>query len=354
MSRHNTLRDTAIKLAKIEMDTEVMRDTLYSQNKTFHEPKPDHEIDKIIEWVSETISPDTNDSHSFKLISGLEALTMKLPKREMIVEEIIGRHKVIAVAAKTNAGKSIWVHQLGLALALGLDKIFGFKISRSHKVLFLNFEMDERELIERHQLLVTGIENRNDALLENFNFNTFGGKRSLFQDNWDSIDRTVIETGPYDLIIVDNLYACTGKNDEKNHDLKSILKRIISVSDFNDSSILIVNHHKKHSDEEVDLIMRLMDMDKSGTIKLPEYTKMLGVLEYKQTPNAEHMKQMFSSLDKDKSGCISEEEIKSLWNLFANNVDSELDDVEDIMKKMDSNKDGKIDYKEFVKKLNLH
>ena len=42
-----------------------------------------------------------------------------LPKKEIIVEEIIGKHKIIALSADTNVGKSIWSHQLGLAIAVG-------------------------------------------------------------------------------------------------------------------------------------------------------------------------------------------------------------------------------------------
>ena len=61
----------------------------------------------------------------FKLIGGIESMKIKLPKKEMIVEEIIGKHKIIALSADTNVGKSIWSHQLGLAIAVGKQEIFG-------------------------------------------------------------------------------------------------------------------------------------------------------------------------------------------------------------------------------------
>ena len=110
---------------------------------------------------------------------------------------------------------------------------------------------------------------------------------------------------------------------------------------------------KKRPDEEVNLIMRLMDVDSNETIDLQEYTKMIAIVDYHKKPENEHFRQMFRSLDKNKDGYISPEEVRCLWNIFANNIDvPSLDKVDDIMAKMDSNKDGKIVYEEFLKHIN--
>ena len=182
----------------------------------------------------------------FKLIGGIESMDIKLLPKEMIVGEIIGKHKIIALSADTNVGKSIWAHQLGLAVAVGMPEIFGYPISGAKRVLFLNFEMDEYELLERQKLLISRIPQSYHKFLDNFQINTFGGKRTLFQDNWDRIEQTICDNDAFDLIIIDNMYACTGIDDEKNADLKPLLARIISISDIHDSSLLIVTHHKKH------------------------------------------------------------------------------------------------------------
>ena len=97
---------------------------------------------------------DVVEKTGFKLIGGIESMEINLPPKEMIVQEIIGKHKIIALSADTNVGKSIWAHQLGIAVAVGKSDIFGYPISGSKRVLFLNFEMDEHELIERQQLLL--------------------------------------------------------------------------------------------------------------------------------------------------------------------------------------------------------
>ena len=81
--------------------------------------------------------------NGFKLIGGIESMDFKLPPKEMIVDEIVGKHKIIALSADTNVGKSIWAHQLGLAIAVGKQDVFGYSIPKCGRVLFLNFEMDE-------------------------------------------------------------------------------------------------------------------------------------------------------------------------------------------------------------------
>jgi len=229
---------------------------------------------------------------TFKLIGGIESIGIKLPKKKMIVDEIIGEHKIIAVAADTNVGKSIWAHQLGLAVGVGKQEIFGYRIPQRRRVLFLNFEMDDYELIDRQQLLISRIPEPYHKYLDNFQINNFGGERTLFQDNWDRIEETIHENDPFDLIIVDNLYACTGIDDEKNADLKPLLKRIIGISDLHGSSLLIVNHHKKHPHEymlsidlmrggstfanAIDVIIQLAESLRIPDLRLMKITKNRG------------------------------------------------------------------------------
>ena len=235
---------------------------------------------------------DKVETTGFKLIGGIESMEINLPPKEMIVQEIIGKHKIIALSADTNVGKSIWAHQLGLAVAVGMPEIFGYPISGAKRVLFLNFEMDEYELLERQQLLISRIPQSYHKYLDNFQINTFDGKRTLFQDNWDAIEQTICDNDAFDLIIVDNMYACTGIDDEKNADLKSLLNRIITINDINNSSLLIVTHHKKHPAEyilsidlirggstfsnSVDVIIQLAESLREPGLRLMKITKNRG------------------------------------------------------------------------------
>lgn len=233
----------------------------------------------------------------FKLITGTEACLRPLPPKKMLVDEIIGKHKIVALSADTNVGKSLYAHQLGIALAVGYDEIFGFPIDRPCRVLFLNFEMDDFELLERQQLFIKDMPKIYHQNLDNFMLNTMDGERTLFQDNWDSIEETIKLNDPFDLIIIDNLYACTGIDDEKNKDLKPMLKRIISISDIHNSSMLIVTHHKKHLPDcslsidlirggstfanACDVIIQLAESRRDNGVRLMKITKNRGKSENK-------------------------------------------------------------------------
>ena len=235
---------------------------------------------------------DVVETTGFKLIGGIESMEINLPPKEMIIQEIIGKHKIIALSADTNVGKSIWAHQLGIAVAVGKPEIFGYPISGSKRVLFLNFEMDEHELIERQQLLINALPKQYHELLDNFHINTFEGKRTLFQDNWDAIEQTIRDNDAFDLIIIDNMYACTGIDDEKNADLKPMLAKIISISDIHDSSLLIITHHKKQQQKyilstdlirggstfanAVDVIIQLAESLREPGLRLMKITKNRG------------------------------------------------------------------------------
>ena len=110
----------------------------------------------------------------------------------------------------------------------------------------------------------------------------------------------------------------------------------------------------KRSDEEIDYIMRLMDMDSSDSVEFPEYLKIIAVLDYKKPPHEYHITQMFRALDKDGNGVLSPDEVTSLWSIFTDVVDMPgLEEIEDLMQTLDTNKDGKIEYGEFITKLDF-
>ena len=104
------------------------------------------------------------------------------------------------------------------------------------------------------------------------------------------------------------------------------------------------------SDDEIDYMMRMMDLDKSGTIEFPEFLEMVAFFEYNKAPYEVQWTQMFKALDKDENGYISADEIKHLWSLFTNdnyNLPSN-DEIADILEALDTNGDGKVDYNEFM------
>lgn len=191
------------------------------------------------------------------LETGAELLKKELVMQEYLWDEIIGQHKIVCLAAKTGVGKTMLSHQILICLAMGVKTFLRFEMPEPRRVLFLNFECSEQTFLSRHQLICTSFPEFEGGSLENFYVNTFSAKRHLFQDNWKSI-RATVETNPkFDLICIDNIYASTDVDDERNYELKQLLTSIVGIADIHKSSIILVAHHKKHVKEltlEPDLI----------------------------------------------------------------------------------------------------
>ena len=194
-------------------------------------------------------------SSTFNIKDGLELYKETCPDKEYLVDEIIGKGDLVVLAGDTGLGKSIIAHQIGVYLAAGESEVLGFKIPKQRRVLYLNFELSNDEFNRRHHKISSVVAQKSN--LKNFQYNSVTNRKGLFEDNLDRIVETIKNSYPFDLIIVDNLYASTSDNDEKNYDLKQILKKISDVSNVHGSAVLIITHHRKHHPEEplsIDLI----------------------------------------------------------------------------------------------------
>ena len=187
-------------------------------------------------------------SNMFEIKDGLDFYNEICPEKDYLVDEIIGAGDLVVLAGDTGLGKSLIAHQIGVSLAVGESNVLGFEIQKQRRVLYLNFELSNNEFNRRHRKIASKIGANN--LLKNFNINVVGNNKGLFEDNWERIIETIKNSYPYDLIIVDNLYASTDVNDERNFDLKRILKKITEVANVNGSAVLLVTHHRKHHPEE--------------------------------------------------------------------------------------------------------
>ncbi|MCH7575208.1 MAG: AAA family ATPase [Candidatus Marinimicrobia bacterium] len=189
---------------------------------------------------------NTDITSPFVLESGFALLSREFNQSEPLVGEILGANKKIVVAAPDGVGKSLFTHQMGIVLAVGADDFLGFHIPRPRRVLLLNFEMSAEQIQERHIKFCSILTPAQKKRLANFHFNTIDSGTTLFSDNWQRIRATIVENPPFDLIIIDNLYAASGSDDESNRELKPLLREIFAIADIHKSTILLVTHDKKH------------------------------------------------------------------------------------------------------------
>ncbi|XP_060602181.1 calmodulin-A-like isoform X1 [Ruditapes philippinarum] len=102
------------------------------------------------------------------------------------------------------------------------------------------------------------------------------------------------------------------------------------------------------SDEELEDMVREVDVDGNGTIDFDEFLQMMS-RKMKETDTEEEIKEAFKIFDKDGNGLISPAELRSVMcNLGEKLTDEE---VEEMIKEADHDGDGMINYEEFVKMM---
>lgn len=205
------------------------------------------------------------NKNPYVLMNANDLLTMYVEKQDPIIEELVPNNAVITISGDTGVGKSLFVHALGEAVAVGLDQFLGFRISKPRKVLYLNYELNLQYLQERHTKLteyiknIFGDDNLLSSRLENLKINTFDPDTKLFESQWDRIEVTLAEENPpFDLVIVDNLYASTDEDEEKNYCLKPLLGKIDQLRKEFSCSFIIVTHHLKNQYDRNFISLRMI------------------------------------------------------------------------------------------------
>ncbi|KAK4775879.1 hypothetical protein SAY87_023840 [Trapa incisa] len=102
------------------------------------------------------------------------------------------------------------------------------------------------------------------------------------------------------------------------------------------------------TEEELRIMIREVDVDGNGTIKLGEFLNLMA-RKMKETAADDELKEAFQVFDKDQDGYISPEELRRVMlNLGEKLTDEE---VEMMVKEADLDGDGQINYEEFIRMM---
>ena len=112
-------------------------------------------------------------------------------------------------------------------------------------------------------------------------------------------------------------------------------------------------HHKYRSKDELEYMIRILDLDCDKTVDFSEFLKMASLFETNNIETSDiQVRQLFRAFDKDKNGVLSVDEIKELWNLAPSDDETSKklteNQMNEMIRAMDINGDGQIDYEEFV------
>ncbi|XP_033736501.1 calmodulin-like [Pecten maximus] len=101
--------------------------------------------------------------------------------------------------------------------------------------------------------------------------------------------------------------------------------------------------------EEVEDILKDMDIDGDGMINFDDFSKRMKV-EMESTEEEAELRNAFKLFDKDKSGKIDFEELRVALSSIGESLTDEQ--VQKMLQEADRNGDGEIDYEEFITMMN--
>ncbi len=137
---------------------------------------------------------DNNPPNPYYIVTGSTLLDMNIKELPYLVDQLIPLSGVAALAGSSDTGKSTFLRQLAIAIAMGEKDFLGWKLfARYQRVLYISTEDDN---IAMAHLLHTQVKGADPKLLDELLF--------IFdQEQLIEKIKKVISVKPVDLIVVD-------------------------------------------------------------------------------------------------------------------------------------------------------
>jgi len=182
----------------------------------------------------------------YKIITAEEAATISVPDVKWLIEGFLPLGFKAILTGTTGSNKSYASMELGMRVSDankdGSSEFLNYKIPVPQKVLYIDIEIGQDEMLRRYQRLAESIgfkEKQNFAMIS---------LEGSFVDAWPIIKDATVEFIP-DLVIVDNLYSSTDKNMSKQQELKPVLKNIDELMAITGTTPLLIHHFNKGTGE---------------------------------------------------------------------------------------------------------
>ena len=173
------------------------------------------------------------------------------PIPNMLFSELWYENEVCILFSDTNLGKSILAVQIADSLSKG-KAIYGFKLEGSaRKVLYLDFELSDKQFENRYSDNFTNHYQFNDNFLR-AELNTDSGLPNQYKNFEEYLCNTLpasISKNQTSILIVDNLTFLSAEN-EKAKDALVLMKTLKQISRTNSVSILVLAHTPKRDESK--------------------------------------------------------------------------------------------------------
>jgi AAA domain/RepB DNA-primase from phage plasmid len=182
--------------------------------------------------------------------SARDLLSTPSPPVDEVVAGLVARREVVTCGGAPKGGKSYFTLQGGLAVAGGRD-FLGMAVPHPFKVLYVLAEGSKRRFKDRLAAATpyaTGIE---DEDLDRLHVVDTRGRLKI---DTDAGEKTLLRLAePFDLIILDTLYALQGGGDENSHkDFRKVSGPLdrLKHSGPDGKAVWLIHHVRKNSAED--------------------------------------------------------------------------------------------------------
>lgn len=192
------------------------------------------------------------DSHAqgrtiFRSLSELMDIAANSPDLRKLLGNYILENSMTLLIGERASSKTYLAMQIGLAVSQGMPRFLGETIEIHGTVLYLNFELSEKQIALRLQRLINmGLPY---PLRSNDSFHVCSVRGKLDEELLDEIGKQIEEHHPV-LIIIDNFRAAF--SDVRADDNSAVARSLLNLANLKDehnTTILIIHHTKKGTSE---------------------------------------------------------------------------------------------------------
>ena len=200
----------------------------------------------------EPTEPDVIKTDDFPPIT--KSKIIEPPKRAPVLIDGILRHgHTLLVTARSKAGKTFLMLELGVAVACG-KKWLGRKCDKG-RVLFVNPEVDPPSAENRLHEVAKGMGVNMQTVANNFDFWHLRGHAQGIEETSRALFKRVT-AGDYTLVIFDSVYELYTGDENSAEDARNFFHEIDGISEKLNCSIAMTHHHAKGSRSDMDALDR--------------------------------------------------------------------------------------------------
>ncbi len=207
-------------------------------------PLPAREVERTVRSIFRYKQETSTDSSTLQCLRGGEIYSMEIPNVCDLLKRIVRAKSLTFLAGEEGCGKSIFVMNLALAVAVGAKKFLSWEIERPGRVLFLNNELYLEDFALRFKKMSEHLPARGD--LNNF---LAPPHVPSIDECWDDLNRICSSEAPA-LLVLDCLYFAHNEDENDSSRMKILMRRLQKLRDDHSLCVLVVHHLRKGTRNE--------------------------------------------------------------------------------------------------------